>query len=159
MNYEVIYEIGKFQIPGEFIFLVTFFVLITLKLMSMIYDIVKGDRSWINIFFVIILIFFSPFIGLLSVSSFLSGGGENVVSSKLYYSGQYSVVEGQVYNFNEIALNSQDYYVDGVYFSVMLHDDTFGDIKKNGDQVRISYIPGEDGEEELNYIVKLEIAK
>lgn len=152
MNYEVIYEIEKFQFPTELILFIILFFCSTGLLFAHILDIIEGNRKVIKFLFVIILTLSSIVTGIFALSTLTYSGGDKAYCAKLYYDGKYSVVEGVVYDLEE-DIKTQMYYVDGECFLVGPNEDTLWDIKENGQQVRISYIPSED-----NYIVKLEIA-
>lgn len=151
MNYEVVYEIGKFQIPTDLIFFLIMFICCGSKLFVFVSDVIEGERKPITFLFIIMLIPFTIITGIFTLGALLNYGGGKALDAKLYYSGEYSVVEGQIYNLEESA-KSQMYYVDGECFLIGPGDNTIWCIKENGQQVRISYISGEE-----NHIVKLEI--
>ena len=159
MEYKIVYEIAKFQIPSEFFICLIMFVISGIFLVDYVMKIISGQNK-IRYYIISMALVTMACIGIvLGISTLKYGGGEMRELAKLYYCGDYQVVEGEVQNLtsNEI---SQDYYVDNVRFHISRMDETIWDIEENGQQVRISYISQkEDSSFEYPQIVKLEMAK
>lgn len=156
MNYETVYEISRFQFPTELISAI-FIVMITGFLLWEHIEKYKECRKFSNMILIILLsimVLSGIFLTIISVSS---EGGEMQSYSKLYYSGEYEIVEGQVHSLKETNY-SQDYFVNDTYFHISKMDETIWFIEKDGQYVRISYIPGNLKENVYHEIVKLEIA-
>ncbi len=159
MEYECIYEISKFQLPIEFIGCFVMALIAIVLAINYIIEIIHNEKKVRNFIFVVLLVIMAIVAIYLGINSLKYGGGEKCELSRLYYSGQYEVVEGNVEKLITDEL-SQEYYVEDILFSLSRTDETIWDIKNNGQYVRISYIPPtEENAYEYPEIVKLEIAQ
>lgn len=153
MSYEVAYEISKFQMPWDIILMSVGAIVAIFVAWDGITEYKSRIRNAGTVIKMILGVLALIVFGLLAISSVSYGGNENKAYSELYYSGQYEVVEGEVYDL-EFG-NGQTYKVDGVEFDVSRADETVDFIEHEGVNVRICYIYDEDLAQ--NVILKMEI--
>lgn len=172
--YETIYEIEKFPIPVDSILLAIGILILFVFVSDMLIGIVDAMKKN-NLLpfqcikkFCALLVLLVGFCGLLSmfISSLSYGGSDNFQFSKKYYNGEYKIVTGNVEKF--IAKHSDDNHEHFEEFNVNHVHFEYGHaykvgfqnendiIYQNGQEVRVYYIPENDGNEVMNVIVKIE---
>ena len=162
MTYETLFEISKFQLPWGCIIYGLLSLVSIANIAGAIMNLRDGESKYDNIIDLIlwgVALVVCAFMFAISVDL---GGSERSWDAKQYYSGNYEIVEGEIYDFKTDG--RYEFYVDGIYFHLTLGDAGYSHIKGNGQQVRISYIPYyqpmEDGtfRKECEDILKFEIA-
>lgn len=153
MTYEVAYEIAKFNMPWDTIVMSIATLIAVFVLIDGVNALKKKVRKGSAIIKIVLGLLAVIIFGCFAIASFTYGGNENKEYSRLYYSGQYEIAEGEVYDLEFGP--GQTYKVDGEEFYVSRADETVDFIEDEGVCVRICYIYDEDLEQ--NIILKLEI--
>lgn len=153
MTYEVAYEIAKFNMPWDTIIMSIATIVAVFVFADGFKALKQNARKGSAIIKIVVGLLAVIVFGCFAIASSTYGGNENKEYSRLYYSGQYEVVEGEVYDLKFGP--GQTYKVDGVEFYVSRADETVDFIEDEGVRVRICYIHDEDLDQ--NIILKLEI--
>lgn len=152
--YETAYEITKFQIPWDIILMSIAALIAVFITWDGIDDFRSHNRGTGTIIKIVLGIIATIVFGYFAITAFSYGGNEKKEYAKLYYSEQYEVTEGKVYDLDNDS-PGQRYKVDGVEFDISRADETVDFIEHNGVNVRICYVYDKDLDE--NIILKLEI--
>ena len=148
MKWEILWEINKFQIPGEAI-LSGIAVCVIMLMIFLSFDAYKEEHKSEDLGIVIVLSVFFIVFATAYVVSFNNGGSTAAPYAKQYYSGNYKVEEGILEEHK--MMNGNSYYtVNGIEFFTLVYED----LECGEDYIKIYYV--QEDSDDIMYVVRID---